>query len=149
MEDRDREVFEKLKNEMENIQVPDRLRPDFIEELLVKKGDKTKKRVWKRSYSVGVAAACCLLVCTAVYGLSRMDFGADHSTVGTAENSSSIDGNVSESAQEVTDIEMWQKHIWKRVKNRRNMNPPQVLGRRQIAVWHLIRAARRLPSDLK
>ena len=69
MENREREMLEKVKNMAEDIQVPESLRPDDVEESIKEAGAKKTKRKWRRGYTVGLAAACCLLVCGAAYGV--------------------------------------------------------------------------------
>lgn len=69
MENREREMLEKVKDMAENIQVPESLRPDAVEETIKEAGAKKTKRKWRRGYTVGLAAACCLLVCGAAYGV--------------------------------------------------------------------------------
>lgn len=69
MENREREMLEKVKDMAENIQVPESLRPDAVEESIKEAGAKKTKRKWRRGYTVGLAAACCLLVCGAAYGV--------------------------------------------------------------------------------
>lgn len=69
MENREREMLEKVKNMAEDIQVPESLRPDAVEESIKEAGAKKTKRKWRRGYTVGLAAACCLLVCGAAYGV--------------------------------------------------------------------------------
>ena len=62
MENREREMLEKVKNMAEDIQVPESLRPDAVEESIKEAGAKKTKRKWRRGYTLGLAAACCLLV---------------------------------------------------------------------------------------
>ena len=69
MENREREMLEKVKNIAEDIQVPESLRPDAVEESIKEAGAKKTKRKRRRGYTVGLAAACCLLVCGAAYGV--------------------------------------------------------------------------------
>ena len=69
MENREREMLEKVKNMAEDIQVPESLRPDAVEESIKEAGAKKTKRKWRRGYTLGLAAACCLLVCGAAYGV--------------------------------------------------------------------------------
>lgn len=107
MEDREREMVEKLKSQLESVQAPDRLKPGSIESLLEEKGRKTRKHVWKRSYGVALAVACCLLVCTAAFSLGRMDLGTDHA-VDTADNTSSVSENSRRNTQETMRGTAWQ-----------------------------------------
>ena len=107
MEDREREMVEKLKSQLESVQAPDRLKPGSIESLLEEKRRKTRKHVWKRSYGVALAVACCLLVCTAAFSLGRMDLGTDHA-VDTADNTSSVSENSRRNTQETMRGTAWQ-----------------------------------------
>ena len=62
------DMIEQLRKESEDIQVPDSLRPDKIEKRLT---ERPKKYHWKKGYTAGLAAACCLLVCGAVWGIQK------------------------------------------------------------------------------
>ena len=48
MENREREMLEKVKNMAEDIQVPESLRPDDVEESIKEAGAKKTKRNWRR-----------------------------------------------------------------------------------------------------
>lgn len=62
------DMIEQLRKESEDIQIPDSLRPDKIEKRLT---ERPKKYHWKKGYTAGLAAACCLLVCGAVLGIQK------------------------------------------------------------------------------
>lgn len=62
------DMIEQLRKESEDIQIPDSLQPEQIEKRL---SERPKKYHWKKSYTVGLAAACCLLVCGAVWGIQK------------------------------------------------------------------------------
>lgn len=62
------DMIEKLRKKSEDIQIPDSLRPDQIEKRL---SERPKKYHWKKGYTAGLAAACCLLVCGAVWGIQK------------------------------------------------------------------------------
>ena len=62
------DMIEQLRKESEDIQIPDSLQPDRIEKRL---SERPKKYHWKKGYTAGLAAACCLLVCGAVLGIQK------------------------------------------------------------------------------
>lgn len=62
------DMIEQLRKKSEDIQIPDSLRPDQIEKRL---SERPKKYHWKKGYTSGLAAACCLLVCGAVWGIQK------------------------------------------------------------------------------
>ena len=62
------DMIEQIRKESEDIQIPDSLRPDQIEKRLT---ERPKKYHWKKGYTAGLAAACCLLVCGAVLGTQK------------------------------------------------------------------------------
>ena len=62
------DMVEQIRKESEDIQIPDSLRPDQIEKRL---SERPKKYHWKKGYTAGLAAACCLLVCGAVWGIQK------------------------------------------------------------------------------
>ena len=62
------DMIEQLRKESEDIQIPDSLQPDKIEKRLT---ERPKKYHWKKGYTAGLAAACCLLVCGAVLGIQK------------------------------------------------------------------------------
>ena len=62
------DMIEQIRKESEDIQIPDSLRPDQIEKRL---SERPKKYYWKKGYTAGLAAACCLLVCGAVWGIQK------------------------------------------------------------------------------
>lgn len=62
------DMIEQIRKESEDIQIPDSLRPDQIEKRL---SERPKKYHWKKEYTAGLAAACCLLVCGAVWGIQK------------------------------------------------------------------------------
>ena len=62
------DMIEQIRKESEDIQIPDSLRPDQIEKRL---SERPKKYRWKKGYTAGLAAACCLLVCGAVWGIQK------------------------------------------------------------------------------
>lgn len=62
------DMIEQLRKESEDIRIPDSLQPDRIEKRL---SERPKKYHWKKGYTAGLAAACCLLVCGAVLGIQK------------------------------------------------------------------------------
>lgn len=62
------DMIEQIRKESEDIKIPDSLRPDQIEKRL---SERPKKYHWKKGYTAGLAAACCLLVCGAVWGIQK------------------------------------------------------------------------------
>ena len=62
------DMIEQLRKESEDIQIPDSLRPERVEKRL---SERPKKYHWKKGYTAGLAAACCLLVCGAVWGIQK------------------------------------------------------------------------------
>ena len=62
------DMIEQLRKESEDIQIPDSLQPDRIEKRL---SERPKKYHWTKGYTAGLAAACCLLVCGAVWGIQK------------------------------------------------------------------------------
>lgn len=62
------DMIEQLRKESEDTQIPDSLRPNQIEKRL---SERPKKYHWKKRYTAGLAAACCLLVCGAVLGTQK------------------------------------------------------------------------------
>lgn len=62
------DMIEQLRKKSEDIQIPDSLRPDQIEKRL---SERPKKYHWKKGYTAGLTAACCLLVCGAVWGIQK------------------------------------------------------------------------------
>ena len=62
------DMIEQLRKESEDTQIPDSLRPDRVEKQL---SERPKKYHWKKGYTAGLAAACCLLVCGAVWGIQK------------------------------------------------------------------------------
>ena len=62
------DMIEQLRKESEDIQIPDSLQPDQVEKRL---SERPKKYRWKKGYTVGLAAACCLLVCGSVWGIQK------------------------------------------------------------------------------
>ena len=67
MNKREEDMMEQLRKESEDIQIPDSLQPDQIEKRL---SERPKKYHWKKSYTVGLAAACCLLVCGVMWKMN-------------------------------------------------------------------------------
>lgn len=99
------ELLDKIKAGMEQVTVPESLQPEEIEKKL--KPKKTGK--WRRAYTYGLAAACCLIVAgvLSVYGVNRS--GSTRSTSGAAGRSTkeaktaskdiqSSEGNISSAA---------------------------------------------------
>lgn len=68
MDNRDRKMLEKLNAKTENVKLPESLDPENVEIML---GEKPKKRFWNHRHIAVAAAACCLLVCGAVYGINQ------------------------------------------------------------------------------
>ena len=62
------DMIEQLRKESEDIRIPDGLQPDQVEKRL---SERPKKYHWKKRYTAGLAAACCLLVCGAVWGIQK------------------------------------------------------------------------------
>ena len=62
------DMIEQIRKESEDTQIPDSLRPNQIEKRL---SERPKKYHWKKRYTAGLAAACCLLVCGAVLGIQK------------------------------------------------------------------------------
>lgn len=62
------DMIEQIRKESEDTQIPDSLRPNQIEKRL---SERPKKYHWKKRYTAGLAAACCLLVCGAVLGTQK------------------------------------------------------------------------------
>lgn len=62
------DMIEQLRKESEDIRIPDSLQPDRIEKRL---SERPKKYHWKKGYTAGLAAACCLLACGAVMGIQK------------------------------------------------------------------------------
>ena len=62
------DMIEQIRKESEDTQIPDSLRPNQIEKRL---SERPKKYHWKKRYTAGIAAACCLLVCGAVLGTQK------------------------------------------------------------------------------
>ena len=62
------DMIEQLRKESEDIRIPDSLRPDKIEKRL---SERPKKYHWKKGYTAGLAAACCLLICGAVWDIQK------------------------------------------------------------------------------
>lgn len=62
------DMIEQIRKESEDTQIPDSLRPNQIEKQL---SERPKKYHWKKRYTAGLAAACCLLVCGAVLGTQK------------------------------------------------------------------------------
>lgn len=62
------DMIEQLRKESEDIRIPDSLQPDRVEKRL---SERPKKYHWKKGYTAGLAAACCLLVCGAVWGIQK------------------------------------------------------------------------------
>ena len=62
------DMIEQLRKESEDIRIPDSLQPDRVEKRL---SERPKKYHWKKGYTAGLAAACCLLVCGAVLGIQK------------------------------------------------------------------------------
>ena len=67
MENREREMLDELRDMAEEIQVPEGLTPDAVEKKLLEVDERKSARKRRRILTVGLAAACCLLVCGAVY----------------------------------------------------------------------------------
>ena len=60
MDDRERDIMEKLKTDTSNVSVPDSLKPKQIEKML--KDRKQKPVIRWKGWAAGLAAACCLAV---------------------------------------------------------------------------------------
>lgn len=86
MDNREREIQEQIRKKMEQTEVPDSLKPEHIEMRL--RGRKQKG--WKRSYTYGLAMACCVVLVgaavLAMAGNSIFNRNAGQSpTAGSAE----------------------------------------------------------------
>lgn len=87
MNQREHDFLNKINETSEDIKVPKSLEPKEIGSMLEKR---PKKFVWKRSYAAGVAA-CCLLACGAIYGVSRLDAGRPTESTAGAETETGED----------------------------------------------------------
>lgn len=69
MGEQEKELLERIRKEMDSVQVPEGLQPEAVEKKLTQK----KRRKWRSAYTYGLAAACCLIVVGAVsvYGIKR------------------------------------------------------------------------------
>lgn len=93
MNKREEDMIEQLRKESEDIQIPDSLQPDQIEKRLP---ERPKKYRWKKSYTAGLAAACCLLVCGVMWKMNwnNMTAGCTPDTISSQQTTS--DGNQAE-----------------------------------------------------
>lgn len=110
MDNREREMLEKLKAETENVKLPESLDPENIESMLE---EGKKKRIWNYRYIAIATAACCLLVCGAVYGINQTGRNGVDSGTAKARTENSKSGN---SADERTQTSSG-KEIWKTAEN--------------------------------
>lgn len=90
MDNREREMLEKLSAKTENVKIPESLEPKNIESMLE---ENKKKRFWNYRYTVVAAAACCLLVCGAVYGINQAGRDRVNSSIAKARTENSKSGN--------------------------------------------------------
>ena len=90
MDNREREMLEKLSAKTENVKIPESLEPKNIESMLE---ENKKKRFWNYRYTAGAAAACCLLVCGAVYGINQAGRDRVNSSIAKARTENSKSGN--------------------------------------------------------
>lgn len=89
MNRKEENLLQELDQASEDIKIPKSLEPEEIERMLKRRKE---PRRWKKSYTAGLAAACCLLVCGAVYGMTKMDGGSVTDGVNTAEVNVGPDG---------------------------------------------------------
>lgn len=68
MSKREDELMEQLRSEKDEVQISDSLKPEQIEKML---SDRSKKHRWKKGYTIGLAAACCLLACGVAWGVQN------------------------------------------------------------------------------
>ena len=75
MNKEEQDLIRQINEESQDIQVPASLEPKAVEEMLAKRPLKFSERAknirWKKSYTAGLAAACCLLVCGVVYNQNK------------------------------------------------------------------------------
>ena len=90
MDNREREMLEKLSAKTENVKIPESLEPKNIESMLE---ENKKKRFWNYRYTAVAAAACCLLVCGAVYGINQAGRDRVNSSIAKARTENSKSGN--------------------------------------------------------
>lgn len=70
MSKKEQEILEQLRETVGEVEIPERISPVQMEQILFEKG---KKRSKKRVYAVSAAAACCLMVCGAVWTMQKSD----------------------------------------------------------------------------
>ena len=105
MDNREREMLEKLSAKTENVKIPESLEPKNIESMLE---ENKKKRFWNYRYTAVAAAACCLLVCGAVYGINQAGRDRVNSSIAKARTENSKSGNsADERTQDSSGGETW------------------------------------------
>lgn len=82
MNQNEQDFLNRIKEASEDVSVPKSLEPNEIEDMLK---SRPKKFAWKKSYTAGLAAACCLLVCGVAYGISRPHTVTGTERLGVAE----------------------------------------------------------------
>ncbi|MDO4313380.1 MAG: beta-propeller domain-containing protein [Eubacteriales bacterium] len=82
MNQREQEYINKIHEVSGDVDVPKALEPEAIEDMLE---SRPKKSVWKKSYTAGIAAACCLLICGIAYGTLRTDKWAGTENISAAK----------------------------------------------------------------
>ncbi len=88
MDNRERDFLNRLKSETEDIKIPESLKPDMMEQKLESMNNTKKHIKWKKSFTVCAAAACCLIVCGAVYGLRLQQ---NNKVAGNADSGSTVE----------------------------------------------------------
>lgn len=72
MNQKEQNILNEIDKASEDIRIPESLEPEEIERMLK---NRKEPRRWKKSYTAGLAAACCLLVCGVAYGMTKNDAG--------------------------------------------------------------------------
>ena len=100
------DMIEQLRKESEDIQIPDSLQPKQAEKQL---SERPKKYRWRKSYTVGLAAACCLLVCGVAWEMQKNQWdestaaNPDQQTTGTGSQAESTGIQTAESYDQIYD----------------------------------------------
>lgn len=117
MDDRELKIINKIEEETKDIVIPESLQPEEIEKLLEKQTRKIKRRSY---WGKGLVAACILLCCGTIYGISRMSgYAVQEDTVAeeietAAEEAKAPKGM--ETASEYEDIYAYVDEYWKEVE---------------------------------
>lgn len=118
MDDRELKVINRIEEETKDIVVPESLQPEEIEKLLEKRTVKSKRRVfWER----GLVAACILLCCGTIYGISRMGdrYAVPEDTAAEVTETAAAEENAPKgmaTASEYEDIYAYVDAYWKEVE---------------------------------